>query len=119
VSRPDSVYICTAAVNAPAARALAAELRAAGIVVRSTWHDVDGVEEARITEHALSDEVKRRIAARCLREIRVSRRMIVLGHADMRGGLFEAGYAMALGLDVEWRGPSPTLFSTVAEGWGA
>ena len=119
MKRPESIYICTAAVNAHAARALAVELRAAGIVVRSTWHDVDGIEAARATEHALSDQEKHVIAAKCLREIHGSTRMIVLGHADMRGGLFEAGYALALGLDVEWRGTSPTLFSTVAEGWGA
>lgn len=109
------VYLASATGNAAAARELAAELRAEGHVITSTWHDLLGIESARATEAALDDDAKRQIADRCLAEIRQAVRLVVLGHPDMRGALVEVGYALALRLAIEWRGADLTLFSALCE----
>jgi nucleoside 2-deoxyribosyltransferase len=109
------IYIASASCNDEAARLLAADLRARGAIVTSTWHDEADLTERRKTEHSLTAETKRAIADRCAREVERASRLIVLGHRDMRGGLWEAGYAAGLGIPVEWRGDdSVSLFSARA-----
>lgn len=112
----DRVYIATATVNAPAARDLAVELREAGNVVVSTWHDRTGIEGERAREAVMTVEERERIATRCFEEITDADRVIVLSHPAMRGALVEMGIALGEGLEIEWRGDEGvTLFSTLAE----
>lgn len=108
------VYIASAAANAPAARELAATLRAGGHSVVSDWHDVPGVEERRVREHALSHGEKHRIARRCVAQVRQATVVVVLAHPEMRGGLVEVGVAIGSCIPVEWRGGESTLFASLA-----
>ena len=115
MSRAQHVYIATAAANAPAARDLAASLRAAGHNVVSTWHDEDGIELRRPAEAALTRRTRRAIATRCVTEILSATVLIVISHPEMRGALVEVGIAVGALIPVDWLGDdTTTLFSALA-----
>jgi len=108
------IYVASASDNRAEAAAVAVELRLLGHVVTSTWHDLPPWDRA--LDAALALEEQRRIAGTCLLEVHAAELVLVLGHPDMRGALFEAGYAAGLGRQLVWVGDrTATLFSSVAE----
>jgi len=106
-------YIATASGNREAALAAAANFRSAGHRVVSTWHDspYDRKSESRVMPGIL-----RSIAEKCMQEIDYCDCVLALGHPDMRGALWECGYALGKGKRVYWGGSREvSLFAWLSE----
>lgn len=105
-------YIASASSNRAAAERVAARIRELGHKVTSTWH-AHAYDRAR--EHVLSESTRREIALRCVHEIRDSHCLVAVGHPDMKGALWECGFAAGCGLPVLWVGSRDvTLFAVLA-----
>jgi len=111
---PRFVYVASAADNRDAAASLARDLRARGHLVTSTWHDLTPWDRALDSARPVTEQ--QASAATCLREVQQSGAVVAIGDPRMRGGLWEAGYAMGLGVRVVWIGDtSVSVFATLVE----
>jgi nucleoside 2-deoxyribosyltransferase len=114
------IYIAAPYDLHPRAQALAAQLRAAGVLVCSTWHDEPRADRSR----PASDAEARRLADQCLRELCAASRVVVIVPPEGGAGcFFEAGFALGLNIPIDWIGPRRLVFDAVgrrfetSKGW--
>lgn len=110
-----AVYVASALPNLAAARALAERLRAVGVLVTSTWHDVGATVEA---ERELDTAQQATIALGCLAEVDAADTFVWLhdNRGDRCGAATEYGYAIAREKDL-YRvavGDAPSVFGALA-----
>jgi hypothetical protein len=92
---PRRVYIAARYADREAAAAVAGRVRRLGHISVSTWHDRPAMDEAALTEDQLTA-----IGRGCMREVRAAGALVLLGHPDARGAIYEAAAAYHLGHDV-------------------
>lgn len=112
IVRAARVYIAAAMSRRLDADDLAQLLRREGVVVVSTWHHRPGWLP-REREHELAEHIRRDIAETCRRELSDATYVIALCSPDMRGALWECGYAAGRGLPVLWIGAPPTILASL------
>jgi nucleoside 2-deoxyribosyltransferase len=111
------IYIASAFNNRAQVQDMAAVLYQRGHIITSSWH-VAAPVASRAAEHKIDEPMKMRIARQCLDEIDAADCVLAIGHPEMRGALYECGYAAGRRKPIFWAGSRDvSLFSSLALTW--